>query len=702
MPAPTASQRMQLASLDRDLAGAEQRLRDAEPKIARAQRAWEQSLDPASAHDWAPGRRLAVALPLDGTLHGEIRRDPPRSEKYLYTMENGPAVEQAPAPAKLQPAWKEGNPAFDTGRAGPAAAFDGKRYIEVGNVANFGFYDAFSVAAWIRPAADSGAIICRAKDEPEGQGWGLSLKNGRLQANLVQRWLDDGARVETEASIPLYRWSHVILTYDGSRLAAGIRIYINGEPAKLVTHLDDLNQSFAAKEPLRIGAGLGPATRFRGLLEQVRVYRAALSPEEAAVLAVPEGIATIARLAPAGRTPAQAAKLRWCFLDTYAAPELRRLRQDVLDRREARARFVESLPTVMVMQEMPVPRETHLLIRGAYDHPGPKVSPGLPAVLPPLPAGAPNNRLGFAQWVVDPANPLTARVAVNRFWQLYFGTGLVKTVENFGSQGELPSHPELLDWLATEFIRTGWDVKALQKTIVMSATYRQSSRVTPELLQKDPENRLLARGPRVRLPAEMVRDQALAVAGLLVEKIGGPSVKPYQPAGLWTELTGGEDYHPDKGEGLHRRSLYTYWKRTAPPPMMINFDAAGRETCVVREIRTDTPLQSLNLMNDVTFLEAARALGQRMVREGGPEAEQRLAYGFRLATGRPPKARERDVLLSSLRYYRDLFHSRPDQAQQYLGQGDAPRDSKLDVSEAAAYATIGSLILNLDATVTKD
>ena len=220
----------------------------------------------------------------------------------------------------------------------------------------------------------------------------------------------------------------------------------------------------------------------------------------------------------------------------------------------------------MVMQDSATPRETHLLVRGAYDRPGDKVDPGVPSVLPPLPAGAPGNRLGLAKWMVDPSNPLTARVAVNRFWQNAFGVGLVKTVEDFGSQGEWPSNPELLDWLATEFVRTGWDMKAIQKTIVLSATYRQASKVSPELLQKDPENRFLARGPRVRLPAEMVRDQALAISGLLVDKIGGPSVKPYQPAGLWKELSGGDDYKPDTGDGLHRRSLYTYWKRTAPRP----------------------------------------------------------------------------------------------------------------------------------------
>ena len=369
----------------------------------------------------------------------------------------------------------------------------------------------------------------------------------------------------------------------------------------------------------------------------MRIYRTALTPEEVAVLAEPASVSEMARIAPEKRTQAQAAKLRWCFLDRYAPQPMQEARKHVLDLDRQRERLVAELShrdgdagkrrlrarRTCCFAAPTIVRETRF--RPAFRHRCHRCPPACP-----------NNRLGFAKWLVDPANPLPARVAVNRFWQMYFGTGLVKTVEDFGSQGEWPSNPDLLDWLATEFVRTGWDMKAMQKTIVMSATYRQSSQVTPELLQKDPENRLLARGPRVRLSADVVRDQALAVSGLLVDKIGGPSVKPYQPAGLWKELTGGEDYKPDHGEGLHRRSLYTFWKRTAPPPMMMNFDGAGRETCVVREMRTNTPLQSLNLMNDVTFLEAARGLAQRMLREGGNTAEERIAYGFRLATARRP------------------------------------------------------------------
>jgi hypothetical protein len=284
---------------------------------------------------------------------------------------------------------------------------------------------------------------------------------------------------------------------------------------------------------------------------------------------------------------------------------------------------------------------------------------------------------------------------VNRFWQSYFGTGIVKTVEDFGSQGEWPSDPELLDWLATEFIRTGWNIKAMQKTIVMSATYRQSSAASAELVARDPENRLLARGPRFRLSAEEVRDQALAASGLLVEKLGGPSVKPWQPAGLWKELSGGADYQQDHGPAEYRRSLYTFWKRAAPPPMMMNFESSGREMCMARETRTNTPLQALDLMNDRIFVEAARVLAQRMMREGGIE------YGFRLVTARKPSEKELALLQRSYDYYRTRFQSDSAAALKLVSEGDAPRDPSLDVTQLAAYTNVASLILNLDEAVTK-
>ncbi len=310
-----------------------------------------------------------------------------------------------------------------------------------------------------------------------------------------------------------------------------------------------------------------------------------------------------------------------------------------------------SIATIMVMKELAQPREAHILKRGEYDKPGDKVERSLPAALAPLPPAAPLNRLGLAQWLVSGEHPLTARVWVSRAWERFFGTGLVKTSENFDSQAEWPSHPELLDWLATEFVLLKWDMKAMQKTIVMGATYRQSSRVTPELLEKDPANRLLARGPRFRLTAEMLRDQALAASGLLVEKLGGPSVRPYMPASGWDETSVYGDmrgYKADTGEGLYRRTLYTIWKRTAAPPTMLLFDSPNREICTVKRSRSNTPLQALALLNEVTYVEAARRLAERMLNEGGATSEARITWAFERATAHKPDTFELQKLASSL------------------------------------------------------
>jgi hypothetical protein len=434
----------------------------------------------------------------------------------------------------------------------------------------------------------------------------------------------------------------VLATYDGSRWATGVRIYIDGKDQPLKVNLDELNQSFESKEPLRIGSR-GHGRHFHGRIVDVRLYDRVFSPEEAEQTAIPDAINEIVAMPRAKRTAGQSAKLRTYYLEKHAPQSIREVHARLRDARRAVAQLTESFPTTMVMEEMSPPRDTLALIRGQYDKHGEKVTPGIPASLQSStdvardPGTRFRNRLDFARWLTDPSNPLTARVTVNRFWQMLFGVGLVKTTEDFGVQGKRPSHPDLLDWLATEFMRTGWDMKAMLRTIVTSATYRQSSHVTKDLLQRDPENRLLARGPRFRLSAEMIRDQALAVSGLLVERLGGPSVKPYQPAGLVKEATGTEDYQQDHGPNLYRRSLYTYFKRTVAPPTMMTFDAAGRETCSVRETRTNTPLQALALMNEVTFVETARVLAQRIMREGGTTPEERIILAFRLVTARRPK-----------------------------------------------------------------
>jgi hypothetical protein len=354
----------------------------------------------------------------------------------------------------------------------------------------------------------------------------------------------------------------------------------------------------------------------------------------------------------------------------------------------------------MTLGDMPGGRPTHILKRGAYDAPGDVVEAGTPDSILAMDPSWPRNRLGLAEWLVSPRQPLTSRVFVNRTWQMFFGRGLVLTAENFGLQGALPSHPELLDFLSARFMESGWDLKALCRLMVTSATYRQATDAPASTVARDPENVLLARGPRSRLTAEMLRDGALAASGLLVNKVGGPSVKPYQADGVW-EDTAGAKYERDKGEKLYRRSLYTFWKRTAPHPAMITFDAAERNTCVVRRQATSTPLQALVLLNDPQFVEAARKVGERAIKEGGQREEERVAWLFRLLTGRRPASRESAVLRRMLAEQRAIFRADPSLVADFAKVGDAPADAALDPVEAAAYGALANAVMNFDEAIVK-
>ncbi len=653
--APTPEQAAEERRLAAELAAAEARFAGMREALAAAQTAWETTAVPLP---WTVTEGLVAGFAMEGNA-GDAK-----------------AV--------------GGDPEFGRGRVGGAARFDGRRWLEAPAAAKFGFFDKFSLAAWVSPEGD-GTILSRMDSAGREEGYHVQLAGGRVQVNLVKRWLDDAIRVETVRALEPGRWHHVTVTYDGTRLASGVAIYVDGKPEPLKVHLDFLNQSFATEHPFRIGAGSAP---FRGSIGDVRVYARRLSPDEAGSIATPEAVEEILRLKE--RTALQAVKLAACFLDRHAPEAIRTAHRELLDLRRRKEAFDESIPSVMVMEEMKPPRETRILIRGEYNRPGKKVATGVPAALHPMAAGAPSNRLGLARWIVDPANPLTARVIVNQWWQMYFGSGLVRTIEDFGAQGERPSHPELLDWLAAELVGSGWDVKQLQRTIVTSAAYRQSSRVTPALLERDPDNRLLARGPRFRLPAEMVRDQALLASGLLVERLGGPSVKPYQPEGLWREIASDMEYDRSKGAGLYRRSLYTYWKRTVVPPTMSTFDAAGREACTVRQTRTNTPLQALALMNDVTYVEAARVLAQQMT------GDARFRGAFRRVLGRPPSAREEEVLVRAYERNLEDFRRDPDAARRLISVGDSKPDPSIDPAELAARTMVASLILNLDEAVTKE
>lgn len=417
----------------------------------------------------------------------------------------------------------------------------------------------------------------------------------------------------------------------------------------------------------------------------------------------PAAVLAIMKTPTENRTPQQRVELEKYFRASVDSP-LRDADYALAAAKAELEKFERTVPSVMVMREGPA-RDAFILKRGEYDKPGDKVSMTTPAVLPPMPKDAPVNRLGLAKWIVDPANPLTARVWVNRAWEKFFGHGLSKSTENLGTQAEYPVHPELLDWLATEFVRTGWDMKAMQKLIVMSATYRQSSKLTPALLEKDPENRLLARGPRFRLTGEIVRDQALAIGGLLVPKIGGPSVRPYMPEGVWDETSKYGDlrgYKADMGEGLYRRSFYTIWKRTAAPPTMLLFDAPTREICTVKRSRTNTPLQALSLLNEVTFVEASRGLAQQMILHGGTTPEQRIAYGYKRATGREIEPAALKQLTSGLARRVSEFKTKPEEATALITQGASKADASLNAAELAAYTTTASVLLNLDRVITRD
>jgi len=376
---------------------------------------------------------------------------------------------------------------------------------------------------------------------------------------------------------------------------------------------------------------------------------------------------------------------------------------EVTELKDKRRKILESSLTTMIMRDLPEPRETHILIRGQYSEPGDIVEPATPAALPGASDELPQNRLGLARWIVDPQNPLTARVAVNRYWQTYFGTGLVSTPEDFGTRGDAPSHPELLDWLASEFVRSGWDIKAIHRLIVTSATYRQSSTTDKSKFERDAQNRLLARGPRLRLPAEMVRDQALAAAGLLVEEVGGAAVKPYQPEGYWTELVlFAPEYEQSTAGDLYRRSLYTFMRRTVPPPSMTAFDMPSREVCTLQRSRTNTPLQALVTMNDPTFIEAARVLAEKAIRESGGEPGLAIDVAFRNVLSRLPSPEERTLLLDEFWRRAQTFEQHPEHARQFLSVGDKSPADDLRPATLAAFTAVTSLLLNLDETVTRE
>ena len=623
---------------------------------------------------WRPTAKLDAPKPVASYSFDELKGDTPN----------------AADPKK--PGKPHDGPKPTAGKVGGAARLDGENGFAFPGVGHFTKDDPFTLSLWVRPPAEHAkrAVVVhhsRAPVDAGSRGYELLLENGKVAVGLHHMWPGNSLKVVAKAAVPPDAWTHITATYDGSSQAAGVKVYVDGNPAELEVARDKLTRdiTYGGGEPdLTVGSRFRDNGFKGGAVDEFRVYDRALTAAEVRQVAGLPAVADLGYYAAVVHEPTK-----------KAMEELRAARK-------ALTAFLAPIPEIMVMDELPTPKPAFVLQRGAYDAPGERVTADTPKVLPPFPQDAPRNRLGLAKWLTDPEHPLLARVTVNRAWQQMFGRGLVETADNFGTQGARPTHPELLDWLAREFVASGWDHKKLLKLIATSATYRQSSKASADLLARDPDNLLLARGPAKRLSAEMLRDQALAASGLLVEKVGGPSVKPYQPAGLWEEIAMGRPtYDQGKGDDLYRRSLYTFWKRTVPPPAMATFDAADKSTCSVKRQATSTPLQALVLLNDVQFVEAARFVGERVLKEGGPSPDDRAVYAFRLVTGRRPSDRERAVLVALLTEQQAAFEKDPAAAKKLLSVGDKPADPKLPPAELAAAAALANALFSHDEAVVR-
>jgi uncharacterized protein DUF1553/uncharacterized protein DUF1549/concanavalin A-like lectin/glucanase superfamily protein/cytochrome c len=592
-------------------------------------------------------------------------------------------------------------PSFDQGISGQKAIkFDGKgAALDAGQAVDFESTDAFSYGARVNIHRQETASILSKMDDTAGfRGFDLFLDNGKLTVHIIHKWSEDAIKVVSDAPIPKDKWVSLLATYDGTKKAAGVKLYLDGALQPVHFEQDHLTATIKTPVPLLIGKR-PTSSPFTGKVADVVFFNRVLTPQEAAEVAFGPEVRSILAIAPEQRSAAQKKQLEDDF--HAGSPEIAQAKGEIASTTASIDEVNKQVADTMVMEDQPAKRENFVLIRGQYDKHGEVVPTGVPAVFGQLAADQPSNRLGLARWIMDPANPLTGRVLANRLWEKYFGTGLVKTSENMGTQSEPPSHPELLDWLATELVRDNWDLKKFQKLIVMSAAYRQSSATSPELIERDPENRLIAHGPRFRLSAEEIRDQVLAASGLLVEKVGGPSVRPYEPANLWSGNLYGNlsQYVPDKGEALYRRSIYSFLKRTATPPNLTEFDMPSREYCVIKRSRTDTPLQALDLMDDPTYVEASRVLGEHMMTDGGSTPEDRISYCFRRLTARAPTSTESQILLDGFEKQLAHYRSDPGAAAQFVSVGDNHRDPRLDASELAAYTMTASVILNLDETI---
>jgi hypothetical protein len=552
-----------------------------------------------------------------------------------------------------------------------------------------------SISFWLKPGEDYKRAVVFANtssfDTPFS-GYELLLENGHVTWTLARELPGCAASITSKQTITTGEWTHVTVTNDGSRKAAGLKIFLNGAPAETTTVRDNLTRDYF------IGTGLNFTARGRdpglrgGMVDEIHIHARAISPLEVAALHAGKSFAEMA---------ATTGQLREYFFSAID-PQTRTLTAQLAAARAAYRDAEKPIHEIVTMRETEKPIPAYILARGDYTQPTDKVERETPDWLPPFPADQPRNRLGYAKWLTSPEHPLTARVMINRVWQEIFGIGIVETSDNFGLQGAQPSHPELLDWLARDFINHHWDHKRAIKQMVLSATYAQDSKASPALRERDPANALLARGPARRLSAEMLRDSALAHSGLLAETIGGPPAKPYQaPGSMWKDINNFlPKYVPDKGAGLYRRSLYTFWRRTTTPPNMMSFDATTREVCSTRRMVTNTPLQPLVMLNDPQFVEAARKLGERIMKHGGTTDESRAKWAYREVIGKPPTSEQAALLTELITQQRGFFTSNSSDAQSLLKVGDSPADPALDKTEAATFAALAQALLNLDANIT--
>jgi mono/diheme cytochrome c family protein len=603
---------------------------------------------------------------------------------------------------KLEPGirWAEG-------RVAPKAlALKSGSNVAIRGAGDFEKDRGFSYGVWVKAPRRglTGALAARMDNTKQYRGWDLWVENDRVGTHIVNRWPDDALKVTSKTPLQPNRWYHVFVTYDGSAKASGVRVYLDGVAQPVDVFTDKLKSTIRTEVPFKIGQR-HTAEKLAGvMLQDLRLYGRTLAGPEVEQIAKATRAAALLTRETGKRTPQERDELFDWWLVAMDQP-YRELNGKVTALQQDEA-ILRSRGTVAhVMAERPGEPTAYLLYRGEYDKRRDQVKAATPTALPSMPGDLPRNRLGFAKWLLRPEHPLTARVTVNRFWQEVFGTGIVRTTGDFGVTGDLPSHPELLDWLAVEFRESGWDVKKLFKLIVTSSTYRQSAAITKDRLEKDPQDRLLSRSPRYRMDAEMLRDYALASSGLLVGKIGGPSVKPYMPEGVWEAVamigSNTRDYRRDSGEKLYRRSMYTFWKRGAPPASMDIFNAPTRETCTVRRERTNTPLQALATLNDPQFVEAARYLAQRALKEGGEKCENRLDYVANRLLARPLRAEEFGVLREELDDLLVYYRAHAADARKLIAVGETRADASLDAPTLAGWTMLVNQMMNLDEVLNK-